>query len=269
MKICVICEKKFEPRNRNQITCGREECKKARWKEYIRIYDQKNKEVKKKKRREHTQKPEVKERFRAREKIYESQQEVRDRRKRARALPKNKLKKKLYWEGYSQRLEVKERKKRYTKERKEEKRIYDKAYTSKPDVKTRINKYMEQRKKNDVGYGILCSLRIGFNKKMDLYSTTGKIRASLQYGINHEKGVKYLGNKPQDGNEYHLDHIIPASWFDHNNPQEVKWCWAPENLQWLRKELNLWKSNKFILPLTIKEQDLLMKEMFPERNKNN
>jgi len=46
----------------------------------------------------------------------------------------------------------------------------------------------------------------------------------------------------------------------------IKW-W--ENLQWLRKELNMWKGNRFILPLTIEEQDLLMKEMFPDSIKKN
>ncbi len=268
MKICVICGKKFNPRNRNQITCGSEKCKKARWKEYIRIYDQKNKEAKKRKRRGHHQKPEVKERLRAREQIYESQQEMRDRRKRARVLPENKEKRRLYWKIYSQRVEVKERNKRYVQYHKEEKSIYDQEYKSKSKVKERLNEQRKRRKKEDPSYNTLCNLRTGFNKVIDNYSITGKIRPSIQYGVDHGEGVKQLGDKPQDDNEYQMDHIIPASWFNHNNPQEVKWCWAPENLQWLRKELNLWKSDKFILPLTIKEQDLLMKKIFPNSVKN-
>lgn len=54
-----------------------------------------------------------------------------------------------------------------------------------------------------------------------------------------------------------------------DNMEEIKWSCAPENWQWLRKELNLWKGNRFILPLSIEEQDILMKEMSQNKVKNN
>jgi len=104
---------------------------------------------------------------------------------------------------------------------------------------------------------------------MLLYSTKGKEISSNKYGINFLAIIEHLKPFPKDIENYHKDHIIPASWFDHNNLKEIKWCWSPENFQWLRKELNLWKHDKFILPLSIEEQNILMEKMFLKIVKNN
>lgn len=142
-------------------------------------------------------------------------------------------------------------------------------YRGQPENKVRRNKNHKQKMKDDVGYRIECSLRSYFKVAMKLYSTKGKKMPSNEYGIDFLAIIEHLKPFPKDIENYHKDHIIPASWFDHNNPEEIKWCWSKDNFQWLRKELNLWKHNKFILPLTIEEQDILMKEMFPNKVKNN
>ena len=238
---------------------------KAKIRIYKRNYDQKNKEIIKLKRQEHNKIPEVRDRLRTQQFIYVQRPEVKDRKKLIRDLPENKLKKKLY----NEQRGVKEKKKLYNEIHKAEKVLYDNKRRQIPEVRDRLNKSRIQRKKEDEGFNILCNLRSGFNKVLQHYSATGKIRSTRSYGVNFKVIIEYLGNKPNDGYEYHIDHIIPASWFNHNNPLEIKWCWSKDNLQWLRKELNLWKHNRFILPLSIEEQDILMKKLFTNKVKNN
>jgi hypothetical protein len=63
-------------------------------------------------------------------------------------------------------------------------------------------------------------------------------------GIDYQKIANYLGPKPNDGKEYHIDHIIPISFFDLTDPKQIKQAFAPENHQWLEKIKNLYKSAK-------------------------
>lgn len=50
--------------------------------------------------------------------------------------------------------------------------------------------------------------------------------------------------------KWHLDHIIPVSWFDPYDIEQLKLCWHHKNLQWLTPFDNISKSNK------IRPQDL-------------
>jgi hypothetical protein len=43
---------------------------------------------------------------------------------------------------------------------------------------------------------------------------------------------------------HHVDHFIPFSSFDMNNPEHVKMCWSIENLQYLPALVNMQKHNK-------------------------
>jgi hypothetical protein len=49
--------------------------------------------------------------------------------------------------------------------------------------------------------------------------------------------------KPNDGQVYHLDHIIPLSFFDPYDFRQQKICWDHRNMQWLPSKVNLQKSN--------------------------
>ena len=71
----------------------------------------------------------------------------------------------------------------------------------------------------------------------------------------------YKNKERKDISKYETDHIIPLSLFDHNDPEQIKKAWSHKNLQWLRKEINLWKGNRFILPLTMEEQKILLKQL--------
>lgn len=130
----------------------------------------------------------------------------------------------------------------------------DRILNSKTEVKERKNENQKQRKKNDIGYRIQSNLQSAFYMALKHYSKTGKIKSIKKYGIDMKAIIKHLKPFPKDIENYHIDHIIPLSWFDHNNKEEIKWAWEIENLQWLRKELNWSKNNRFILALTMEEQ---------------
>lgn len=50
------------------------------------------------------------------------------------------------------------------------------------------------------------------------------------------------------GTYWHVDHIIPCSLFDHNDPKQVRQCWHWTNLQPLEAKKNIAKSNKITDP---------------------
>lgn len=179
--------------------------------------------------------------------------------------PERKLKKREYY--HKKKEKIKATSKEYSLKHKSEKKRYDKIYRQRPKVKTKRKennkKYIKQRLKKDIGYGIQLKIKSAFGKIMKHYSRTGKIMSSKQYGINYKKIIEHLKPFPEDIKNYEIDHIIPKSWFNHNNPLEIKWCWSPENLQWLRKDINMWKSDRFILSLTIHEQRTPYRNVLP------
>ena len=49
--------------------------------------------------------------------------------------------------------------------------------------------------------------------------------------------------------------------FDHNDKEQIKKAWDISNLQWLPKEINLWKSDRLIIPLTEEQKTKLLKKL--------
>ena len=70
--------------------------------------------------------------------------------------------------------------------------------------------------------------------------------SSRKYGINYKAIIEHLKPFPKDIENYEVDHVVPLSWFDFNNLEEIKWAWAPENHQWLTIEENRNKSDRFM-----------------------
>jgi hypothetical protein len=68
--------------------------------------------------------------------------------------------------------------------------------------------------------------------------------SSQEYGVDFYKIIEKLGPCPGNREDYHIDHITPCFKFDHTNPEEVAKCWSPDNMQWLRKDMNLSKGAK-------------------------
>jgi hypothetical protein len=159
---------------------------------------------------------------------------------------------------------VKEYRKRpYVQEREDE-------YLSRPDVKERMKEnglrhaksetrkeylygfrrrekskeyhrgYENEKRKTDINFNIACRLRKRLLIAMKKYGE-GKKYSSKSYGIDYDAIIEKLGNPPEDGQKYHIDHIKPCCSFDLTNPEEVRKCFAPENLRWLPAVENLRK----------------------------
>lgn len=205
-------------------------------------------------------------------KEYNKRPDVKNRAKIIRDLPENKLKRKLYNQRperklkdkrYNQQPEVKARIKKYEQrpDVKKRRNKWQKEYRKKPESKIKINKYHIQRRQTDKEFNLIHNLRVHFHKAMQMYSTKGKKMQSNKYGINFISIIKKLGEKPDDKLVYEADHIIPLSLFNHNDPEQIKKAWAPENFQWLTKEINMWKGNRLIKPLTNEEKEKLQIEL--------
>lgn len=225
--------KKYREKNKDKIKLKKQE------------YYQNNRRSILKKVKTYRDKPEVKTyRKKYHKKYYQKHKEyLLKKNKKYRDKPENKEKIKTH---DKKRQQTPERQKRDKERNKKPKRkAYNKKYR---------RKYGRQRRQVDNYFRLMCNLRTHFYKAMSLYSKTGKIMKSRKYSINYKAIIKHLGDKPVDGNIYEADHIIPLSLFNHNDPEQIKKAWAPSNFQWLTKEINMWKGNRLIKPLTNEEK---------------
>ncbi len=114
--------------------------------------------------------------------------------------------------------------------------------------KNKIKIHSRRRKRyelNDNNFKISTLIRTSFRKALKIYTKSGKTKILKEYGIDIKTIVEHLGNPPQDGRKYHIDHIFPVSAFDLNNPEHIRLCWHPDNLQWLEESKNCSKRNKY------------------------
>lgn len=246
---------------------------------YNKKYYEQNKEKINESQRKYENKPSVKKKRKEYTKNYCARQDVKEHRKEYYKKNKDKMVRwareyyqdnKEHLKDYCKRPEVKEKQKEYyskpevkVKRKETHKKWieknpnYNKEYRVKNEKKIKdylsSSEYKEKRSKNrtyrtkmDGEYRTTNNLRRSFNKALKKYSNTGKIMPSNKYGINYKEIIEHLKPFPKDIENYHVDHIIPVSWFNHNDPAEIRWAWAPENLQWLSKEKNISKGNKFI-----------------------
>lgn len=171
---------------------------------------------------------------------------------------------KAYWKEYREKNKEKIRKKKnkymkkYRQRSKVKKRMkeYNKKYSQHPRMKKRRReyyrkykpKYVKTKKKTDLNYSLICKLRKSLTRAFKYFSKTGKIRSSHEYEINYKAIIEHLKPFPKDIKNYHVDHIIPLSLFDFNNPRHIKKAFLPQNHQWLPIKQNLEKGNKLIMP---------------------
>ena len=71
----------------------------------------------------------------------------------------------------------------------------------------------------------------------------------LSFSIEELK--KHLENKFEKGmcfdnyGDWHIDHVIPCSWFDLSDEDQFKHCWSLHNLKPMWASHNLKKQNKY------------------------
>ena len=164
--------------------------------------------------------------------------------------PEVKEKRNKYIREYNKRPYVKIRIKNYNKRLYVKKKInkYMGEYRQRIEVREKINKYIKNKRTNNKSYRIKERVRSILNLSFKLYSMTGKIIISKKYGVNFTKIIEHLKPFPEDIKNYHVDHIIPLSRFNFDNPKHIKIAFAPENHQWLTIEENLKKGNRLVIP---------------------
>mgnify|MGYP000897196922 CR=1 FL=1 len=161
----------------------------------------------------------------------------------------NREKAKSQWKEYRKNNieKIKEKNKSYYSDNKKEITIKRKEYHKKykEENKNRYNSHRRKRYVNDEQYRMKILIRSRFNKVLNLYTKTGKLHSIKKYGIDVREIIEQLGDPPQDGKIYHIDHIFPVSAFDLENPEHIKACWHSDNLQWLEDIQNMSKGDNY------------------------
>lgn len=205
----------------------------ARRKEYLKKYYQENKKRIQKQKEEYNQKPDVQ----ARIKEYHQRPEVeaRERERDKKYYQKNKEKVRKRKKKYYQRPDVQARLRRY----------YQKS-----EIKAKQKEYRKTRRANDSIFRLRVNLRNSLRQALILYTKSGKIMKSKDYGIDYQAIIEHLKPFPKDRENYHVDHIIPLCSFNFENEngsqnlEEIKRAFAPENHQWLLAPENLSKGSR-------------------------
>ena len=191
--------------------------------------------------------------------------------------PENKNKRQLYGKEYRQKPEIKLRNKKYHKQKHvvKKKNIYMKDYNSRPEVKIRTTKYRKeyikrpeviQRKRDRTNNErknpiVRLSHNFAANMRGTLKRYTNK--KVKKNGIHWENIVGYTtkdlkehieklflpGMSWNNYGKWHLDHIIPKSFFVYTSTDDVefKYCWSLDNLQPLWAKDNISKHDKVTL----------------------
>ena len=119
--------------------------------------------------------------------------------------------------------------------------------------KDKINVRCRERERNklatDIDFRLLKNIRCRFfelaaskgtkNTRDFLDYTLGELRYHI--ATRFERGMSW-----DNWGEWHIDHIIPCTTFDHSDPEQVRECWALSNLQPLWAKDNLSKGAKVI-----------------------
>lgn len=132
------------------------------------------------------------------------------------------------------------------KEKEYRARNKDKVKEWRMNYNKRRNEQRRERRKTDIQYAIKENIRASFHKHFKKRNLKKEFSIN-KYEIDIKAIVEHLGTPPDDGKVYHIDHILPVDAFDLTKQEQIKKCWAPENLRWLEASENLKKSNKYRL----------------------
>jgi len=112
------------------------------------------------------------------------------------------------------------------------------------------NTHQRERYKTDINYKMGCVLRKKLNKLLNGYNTSfyKLLGCSLEF-FKDWMEFRFDENMTWEnhGTYWEIDHVLPVSRFDFTNVLDMNVCWRWTNLQPLKKEENLSKSNKIML----------------------
>lgn len=154
-------------------------------------------------------------------------------------------------------IEISKKSKEYYRINKDKINKSQAEYRNRPDVKEktkkRIREWEQNKRQSDSKYVMTKNLRAYIRNVFKRYSKNGKLKTCKDYGIEFNTIFSKVGARPSENHE--LDHIIPITKFDLDNPEHVRLAHLPCNLQWLAKIDNKKKSNS--IPLIAYENEEL------------
>lgn len=163
---------------------------------------------------------------------------------------------------YQENLEkFKEKGKIYREENREVVKKRKAEYRQK--TKVQRNEKEKLRRKADKRYHINCTMSQSISKNLTKSKNHRAWKSLVDYSL--EDLIKHLESRFEDGmswdnygkNGWHVDHIIPKSYFKYDSPDHpaFKAAWSLNNLQPMWEIDNLYKSNK--IEITPEIQSLL------------
>lgn len=114
--------------------------------------------------------------------------------------------------------------------------------------KTKSN-YITKRRNDDEEYKLKHNFRVLFRhhfkdkKEKHTFDLLGYDVKTLKIHLENLFNKKMTWSNY--GSYWHIDHIKPASLFNHTNKNELKECWSLSNLQPLEAKENMSKGNKY------------------------
>ena len=103
----------------------------------------------------------------------------------------------------------------------------------------KINEFRKNKYKTNLDFKIAVTLRNSLRKMLKLYTKTGKIHQSGEYGVDYKAIIEYLKPFPEDLSNYEIHHKKPLFTFNFvnkdgsTNLKEVSKAFAPDNHKWL------------------------------------
>ena len=158
---------------------------------------------------------------------------------------------------YKNRDRILERKKKYREDNKdkiiEQKRRSDKKNIARKriwqakwvkDNRDKINKRDRHKRKTNAQFNIRSRLSTRFRSALRNYIETDRFTICRDKNIDYKAIIEHLKPFPGDISNYHIDHIIPISFFDLTDPEQVKKVCSPINFQWMKSDCNFNKNDE-------------------------
>jgi len=230
--------------------------------EYHKKWRDENKELLKEKKRKYRE--ENKENIKIKMKKYreENKDKIKERSKKYYEENKEKIKEhNKKWRDENKEF-VKEQSKKWRDENKDKIKERNKKYRelNKDNVREFNKEYCRERRKNDFGFKIKQNIHsrfyIGFRNQQ-----LKKSNSFFRYtGIKYSEYIEHLKNDPLwddfcEGENIHIDHIIPCAVYDFTNKEHIKKCWNTDNLRLLDGIENMSKNDTLDFDL-IEEYDI-------------
>lgn len=153
-----------------------------------------------------------------------------------------------------------ERTRKWRRKNKRHRLEYGRKYreANKEKVNSHFREYIKTRQEGDSEFMIRLKIRSRFKAAIKNGWRTRFEETGHRYSdyVDHfERLQPGMISKYLKGGGYHIDHIIPVSAYDMNNPEDIRKCWNPSNMRIINKYQNMSKGNAIDLSL-VKDHEI-------------